>query len=384
MTKSNFFNIIDYGLSKIRIAIFDSNLNICYSESILKKSIDNSENNFDNLKDIIRKAEKKISSHIEDIILILDSKKTLVIDVSLQKKLDGNMDFTKVYEFLTQEIYQIISDNYNEYEIIHTIFTNGIVDEKIFASLPKNVKDVKQIKIDYKVILFPKKNIQNINNYFNKNNLSISKIFCTSYLKSQSYLSKLNLDKVSFLDIGYERSSLVTYENKKLKYVNSINVGSHNITKDISKIFKIEVDHAEKIKKLFNKSETEFSYNNNRDTNLSLKEIITKNISIDLLKQVVLYRVQEIFDLTFNKSSISNFNFEETNLFLIGDGSIMFNNNSFYLNDKFGFKSINYFEESDIQICNSGASYYVKNFGTSKITYKKRGLFERFFNLFDI
>ena len=384
MTKSNFFNIIDYGLSKIRIAIFDSNLNVCYSESILKKSIDNSENNFDNLKDIIRKAEKKISSHIEDIILILDSKKTLVIDVSLQKKLDGNMNFTKAYEFLTQEIYQIIRDNYNEYEIIHTIFNNGIVNEKIFDNLPKNVKDVKQIKIDYKVILFPKKNIQNINNYFNKNNLSISKIFCTSYLKSQSYLSKLNLDKVSFLDIGYERSSLVTYENKKLKYINSINVGSHNITKDISKIFKIEVDDAEKIKKLFNKSETEFSYNNNRDTNLSLKEIITKNISIDLLKQVVLYRVQEIFDLTFNKSSISNFNFEETNLFLIGDGSIMFNNNSFYLNDKFGFKSINYFEESDIQICNSGASYYVKNFGTSKITYNKRGLFERFFNLFDI
>lgn len=384
MTKSNFFNIIDYGLSKIRIAIFDSNLNICYSESILKKSIDNSENNFDNLKDIIRKAEKKISSHIEDIILILDSKKTLVIDVSLQKKLDGNIDFTKAYEFLTQEIYQIISDNYNEYEIIHTIFNNGIIDEKIFDSLPKNLKDIKQIKIDYKVICFPKKNIQNINNYFNKNNLSISKIFCTSYLKSQSYLSKLNLDKVSFLDIGYERSSLMTYENKKLKYVNSINVGSHNITKDISKIFKIEVDHAEKIKKLFNKSETEFSYNNNRDTNLSLKEIITKNISIDLLKQVVLYRVQEIFDLTFNKYSISNLNFEETNLFLIGDGSIMFNNNSFYLKDKFGFKSINYFEESDIQICNSGASYYVKNFGTPKITYKKRGLFERFFNLFDI
>ena len=384
MTKSNFFNIIDYGLSKIRIAIFDSNLNICYSESLLKKSIDKSENNFDILKDIIRKAEKKIASHIEDIILILDSKKTLVIDVSLQKKLDGNIDFTKAYEFLTQEIYQIISDNYNEYEIIHTIFNNGIIDEKIFDSLPKNLKDIKQIKIDYKVICFPKKNIQNINNYFNKNNLSISKIFCTSYLKSQSYLSKLNLDKVSFLDIGYERSSLVTYENKKLKYINSINVGSHNITKDISKIFKIEEDHAEKIKKLFNKSETEFSYNNNRDTNLSLKEIITKNISIDLLKQVVLYRVQEIFDLTFNKSSISNFNFEETNLFLIGDGSIMFNNNSFYLNDKFGFKSINYFEESDIQICNSGASYYVKNFGTPKITYKKRGLFERFFNLFDI
>ena len=208
--------------------------------------------------------------------------------------------------------------------------------------------------------------------------------FLYKLFKISILFKQIKFGQSKFLDIGYERSSLVTYENKKLKYVNSVNVGSHNITKDISKIFKIEVDHAEKIKKLFNKSETEFSYNNNRDINLSLKEIITKNISIDLLKQVVLYRVQEIFDLTFNKSSISNFNFEETNLFLIGDGSIMFNNNYFYLNDKFGFKSINYFEESDIQICNSGASYYVKNFGTPKITYKKRGLFERFFNLFDI
>ena len=61
------------------------------------------------------------------------------------------------------------------------------------------------------MICYPKKNIQNMNNYFNKNNLNISKIFCTSYLKSQSYLSKLNLDKVSFLDIGYERTSALFF-----------------------------------------------------------------------------------------------------------------------------------------------------------------------------
>ena len=170
---------------------------------------------------------------------------------------------------------------------------------------------------------------------------------------------------------------------KKLKYISTINIGSNSITKDISKIFKINIEDAEKIKRSFNKSDTEFSYNNNDETNLSIKEIIKKNISIDLLKQVILHRVQEIIDLTFKNSKMNNFILKETELFLIGDGSIMFNNNSFYLNDNFGFKSINYFEESDIQICKSGLSYYIKNYGTPKITIKKLGLFERFFNLFD-
>ena len=96
-----------------------------------------------------------------------------------------------------------------------------------------------------------------------------------------------------------------------------------------------------------------------------------------------MHRVQEIIDLTSKNSKMNNFILKETELFLIGDGSIMFNNNSFYLNDNFGFKSINYFEESDIQICKSGLSYYIKNYGTPKITIKKLGLFERFFNLFD-
>ncbi len=383
MIKYNYYNIIDFGLSRIRVAIFDTNLKVCFSESISNSLIQNSENTFVNLKNLIKKAEKKISSHIEDIILIFDSKQTLVIDVSLQKQLHEGADFAKAYESLSKEICQIIADNYREYEIIHTIFNRGIFDEKIFNTLPENIKSLKQIKIDYKIICFPKKSIQNIKKNFNKNNLNITKIFCTSFLKTQTYINKLNLNKVSFLDIGYERSSLIIYDNKKLKYIRSINIGSNNITKDISKIFKIDLEDAEKIKKSFNKSETEFSYNNNDQVNISIKDIIKKNISIDLLKQVILYRVQEIIDLCFKKSEINNFKLDDTELFLIGDGSMMFNNNSFYLNDKFSFKSINYFEENDIQICSSVISYLIKNFDTPKISNKKRGLFERFFNLFD-
>ena len=93
------------------------------------------------------------------------------------------------------------------------------------------------------------------------------------------------------------------------------------------------------------------------------KEIISKNISINLLKKVILYRVQEIIDLTFKKSNFQRLNIflNDSELFLIGDGSKLFNNNSFHLEDKFDFKSINFYEESDFDICNNALSFYLNN-----------------------
>ena len=72
----------------------------------------------------------------------------------------------------------------------------------------------------------------------------------------------------------------------------------------------------------------------------------------------------------------------DTDLFLIGEGSILFNDNSFYLNDKFNFKSINFYPESDTQICSFGITNHLNNFELPKIINKKQGLFEKFFNLF--
>ena len=44
------------------------------------------------------------------------------------------------------------------------------------------------------------------------------------------------------------------------------------------------------IKKSFNKSETEFSYKNESDYNMmTAKDIINKNISIDLLSRLILF-----------------------------------------------------------------------------------------------
>ena len=94
-----------------------------------------------------------------------------------------------------------------------------------------------------------------------------------------------------------------------------------------------------------------------------------------------MYRVQEIIDLTFKKSNDSaNFNLKDSDLFLIGDGSILFNNNSFYLNDKFEFSSLSFYNETANQICQSALTHFLNERVFPKKYTKKQGYFERFFN----
>tara|TARA_B100001939_G_scaffold45065_1_gene34729 strand:+ start:260 stop:1423 length:1164 start_codon:yes stop_codon:yes gene_type:complete len=383
----NFFNIIDYGSSKIRFACFDNNQNITFSNSIEVYTNNNFQNQFEAVNEIIKKAEKKFSYHVEDIILILDSVEIFIIDISLTKNIGRSSKINKLYESLILEINQITQSYYGEYYLSQIIMDRCIIDnEQVFEEFPKDKTIIKNIKVDFKLICFPKKFIKKIRDGFIKNNLNITNIFCSSYAKSQSYVKKLGKNKIFFLDIGLRRSSIILFENKKFKFIETIPIGGIHITQDISKILKISEVDSEKLKKSFNKTDTEFSYKNNTsEDRLITQEIINKNISLDLLKKVILYRVQEIIDLTFKKSKVSSHKtiIEDAELFLIGEGSKLFNNNSFYLNDRFAFKSINFYSDTDVQICKCGLENKISNYELPKIINKKQGIFEKFFNFFD-
>ena len=383
----NFFNIIDYGSSKIRFACFDNNQNITFSNSIEVYTNNNFQNQFEAVNQIIKKAEKKFSYHVEDIILILDSVEIFIIDISLTKNIGRSSKINKLYESLILEINQITQSYYGEYYLSQIIMDRCIIDnEQVFEEFPKDKTIIKNIKVDFKLICFPKKFIKKIRDGFIKNNLNITNIFCSSYAKSQSYVKKLGKNKIFFLDIGLRRSSIILFENKKFKFIETIPIGGIHITQDISKILKISEVDSEKLKKSFNKTDTEFSYKNNTsEDRLITQEIINKNISLDLLKKVILYRVQEIIDLTFKKLKVSSHKtiIEDAELFLIGEGSKLFNNNSFYLNDRFAFKSINFYSDTDVQICKCGLENKISNYELPKIINKKQGIFEKFFNFFD-
>ena len=131
MSKINHFNIIDFGLSNIRFSIFDNNYNEKFS--ISKSVLLNKDylNHFAIIAEIIKQGEKKISDHINDIVLTLDTENLFVINLSLKKKLDSSSKLDKVYNSLVLELNQLIGTSYNQYEIIHIILDKCIIDEKI-------------------------------------------------------------------------------------------------------------------------------------------------------------------------------------------------------------------------------------------------------------
>ena len=384
MSKDNYINIFDVGASKIRFTVFDKNLNNIFSNNI---SISHDKEYIDYLeqiKQIVKNAEKKISTHIENIVLATDTNELISINLSLKKKFDTEIKLFKVYKLILKELRQLINSNYPNYEIVHTIFQKGIIDKKIYYDLPEN-KNLKDISVDFKIVCYPKLMLKNLNINFSKCNLEITNIFCSSYLKSISYFAKLNKKDISFLDIGLNKTNLIIYKDKKIVSISSIPIGGLSITKDIAKIFEINITDAEKIKKLFNKSGTEFSYSGNlEETDITVNQILKKRISIDLLKKVILHRVQEIIDLSFNSSFKGAFKkkINNINLYLIGEGSKLLNNNLFHLNDKYGLSSINYYHETDVEICKSVLFYYLNSSEISLNVDKKKGLFEVFFNFF--
>ena len=217
------------------------------------------------------------------------------------------------------------------------------------------------------------------------------RFFSSSLVKSFKYINYFKNNKfVIFLDIGLDRTTLIFFDQQKFDCLNSIPIGGNHISKDISQIMKLNIDESESLKKSFNKSEIDFSYDDeSSDENKDIvKKIIGKNISIDLLKKVVLARIEEIIKLSLKDINIRKINdkTENLNLVLIGNGSKIFNKNSFQLDNKYNFKEINFYEENNHEICEAGLIFKekFKEINKEKFTkyQNKMGFFQRFFNIF--
>ena len=95
MDKKENFNIIDFGSSKIRFTVFDKDLNNRYIDTVEIKLTDNISSQLTNVQKLIKQAEKKNSSHIENTILLFDTPDVFTIDVSLNKTFSNKIDLKK-------------------------------------------------------------------------------------------------------------------------------------------------------------------------------------------------------------------------------------------------------------------------------------------------
>ena len=389
MNEKNIKVFIDFGSSKIRLGVF--NREISKSIFILEKDcVSNfSLNKFDInnskevIKDLIISAEKKIDMHIKNINLMIDTPDIFSIDFSIKKNSDKKKYSENDIHSLLSEAKNIVQKNYIDQKIIHIILKKFVFDDQEFFEIPNKEINYNSLEIELKFICFPNKIWKNLQESFNSNYLKIDSLYCSSYVKSANYNSIFdNYKRKVFLDIGYDKSAITIFEDKRILYINILPVGGRHITNDIASLLKINPDEAENFKKSLNQSETTFVNEFDKDQEKKPK---------DFINQIIHARVDEIIKLNLTEEYFNTFlgdNNDNCILIFIGNGSKILNKNSIYLEEKFDFfKEINFFEENSKSICQSGFNFIqMKKSQEVNFVPKKprnKGFFEKFFHLFN-
>jgi cell division protein FtsA len=371
MTDQTFHTFIDLGKTAIRGSSFNKESKKVENHIELKIQndlINNLSNEEKLIEDLIFNLEKKNGEYLNEIFLMVNNSNILSISITISKKSGEQILDNNFIKYITDEAKFEINKNYPNYEIVHSIIKNFFIDEKIFSEIPSYLNH-KKFAVEFNFFVYPKFFLENLKKIFARQNVIIKKFIFSSYSKSVFYLDKISDQKKKiFVDIGFEKTSAFLFENKKMEQFKIIPIGGNHITKDVSKILEIEIPKADKIKLNFN----------NIDSDKSLKKD-----QIELVKKVIFARIEELLEI----STL----FFTTNDDLKNVKLVFFGNGSKILDCKFKSSIIfNYdidlLDENYIDICLSGLDLInnEEEILVDKFDFKnkKKGIFEKFFNLF--
>ena len=368
MNNNDYQIYFDCGFSKLRtgaINIINSD-KAFYTDSkffLDQKEIDTE------IQKIITTLEKDTNQYIDNINLMIDSPRMISIGISISKKIDESQLRQEDIQFLVQEAKQQILKNYNSQNIVHIIINNYKINNVNYDYLPKDIK-CNFISLDIIFICLPEEIIKYFKSFFYKFNISINRIICSSYAKAINYKDNFSLYKnISFIDVGFNKTSITTYIDNKIISMNVIPIGGNNITKDISKLLKIDLVKAENLKIDYNKNKTFLS---------------NRGFSLKLLHEIIFARTDEILKICIKLIKLDFFTTDLHKIILMGEGSkILYNLHKDNVNFLY---DVDFLEETTKDVCQSG---FKLSMGLNKqevlVIPKKQiqqGFFEKLFHLF--
>ena len=368
MNNKNFQTFFDFGFSKVRAGTFNINNNneAFYAESEFFTDQSNLELK---IQKIVTFLEKDTNEYINNISLMVDSSKMLSVAISLSKKLNRSKLKQANIQFIVQEAKRQILKYYANHYIAHIIINNYKIDGVDYSYLPDEIK-CDFISLDIFFICLPTELVLSLKNIFSKSNILINQIICASYAKSINYKNNLYLSgHMSFIDIGFNKTSIISYSNDKFLSLSILPVGSNHITKDISKILEIDLKKSEELKRNFVQN---LKLSNDKDT------------SIDTLQKIIFARTEEILELSAKSIESNLYSVDKFKMILTGEGSKILDNQG---KDKISFSSdIDFLEETLEDICKSGFKFISKLNKQEVVVVPKKqikqGFFEKFFYFF--
>ncbi len=175
ISPSKFIITVNTGLSKT----------IYYEELAVKDQSDNK--NFEKLDQFLNhnifKIEKKLKSFVEKIDIILDLDIFFPVEISIKNNNYGDYINLKNLNYLLYEAKEVCKKTIDHKKIIHMIISNYQIDNKIYSSLPDNIK-CSSYSLDLKLICISNSLIREIEIILKKYHISLNQLLSGSYIKN--------------------------------------------------------------------------------------------------------------------------------------------------------------------------------------------------------
>ena len=216
-------------------------------------------------------------------------------------------------------------ESFTDKEIIHAIPVNFTIDERSGFTDPLG-QTGSLLEVDLHLISVKKRTLQNIIHCIKRCQLELSGVVSSSYVSGISSLVEDELlNGAACVDLGCHSTGITIFLNRQLVFADEINLGGENITRDISKAFKISLGISERIKNLHggvianNMDDREIvDVTNSWFENSYDRMTITRSELIGVMRP----RVEEILEFVKTKLKKANFyNLENRKVIITGGTS---------------------------------------------------------------
>jgi len=158
---------------------------VYYEELAVNDPSDNK--NFEKLDQFLNhnifKIEKKLKSFVEKIDIIIDLDIFFPVEISIKNNNHEDYIDLKNLNYLLYEAKEVCKKTIDQKKIIHMIINNYQIDNKIYSSLPDNIK-CSSYSLDLKLICISNSLIREIEIILKKYHISLNQLLSGSYIKN--------------------------------------------------------------------------------------------------------------------------------------------------------------------------------------------------------
>ena len=311
---------------------YDDNHNLKITANITTPCVGIDKNKLTNIGDAIKTItnsveliEKKLNFIFKEATIILDNFDYSCINISGFKKLNGSQVLKENISYILNSLKLAIIESEEQKTILHIFNSKSVLDGTSIDNLPIGLfGDFYSYELTF--FLIRNNDLKNINQIFNRSNLSIKKLFLKSFSEGTQLINQKRIEDFIQIKINKNNSRINIFNQASFRYSEDFNFGTSIIYKDIQKICSLDNEIIKKI--LLN------NYFNNKSSDnfdfIDKKFFIPGNyrkIRKKLIQDIVNARIEEIIDIIIYKNpNITSFGKNDLKIYIIIQDELISNN----------------------------------------------------------